>query len=396
MIAHRRERPAGAASTDETGRTSLRSLAKIMLLTALLAAPLRLEAAERVALVIGNNDYSGTAALTNPVHDATAIAGALEKLGFSVLLATDVDRTEMVATIGEFSRRLTPRVMALVFYAGHAVQIDGQNFILPTDVKATSKWDLQHSAIDIQEVVGQMERLAGVSIVILDSCRDNPFLDQLQAVAGNRSIQVHRGLGPMQLRGRGAIIAYAAASGAVASDGDGEHSPYTAALLKEMGAPGVELGLMFRRVTKRVIDATHGEQRPELLVRLVDEVYLNPGDRVPEAEPAAPVAANPPEEPKVAAVPPRSPAPTAELPVVSKSPIFDPVSPDRFIEGERHLVEQDATVFDQPGVGMTAIGRLRVGDFVDVLPYDSTRWRKVRLKGGKNGYVKSTATRPYQ
>jgi len=362
----------------------LRIFAKIVLLLALLAGALRVEAAERFALVIGNNAYSGTAALSNPVRDATAVAASLEGLGFSVLLATDVNRREAVAAIGEFGRRLTDQAMALVFYAGHAVQIDGQNFLLPTDVSVGSEWDLRYSSIDIQEVVAEMERRAGVSIVILDSCRDNPFLDQLRSGTANRSVRLNRGLGPMELRGRGAIIAYAAASGAVASDGDAEHSPYTAALLEEIGAPGVELGLMFRRVSKRVIDATRGEQRPELLVRLVDEVYLNPGDAVAEAKPAISAAASAPDEREIAAIQPRSPAP-------------EPIAPnDREAKGERHLVVRDASVLDRPGVAMTAIGKLRVGDVVTVLPYDSTRWRKVRLAGGKNGYVTSTATRPFQ
>jgi hypothetical protein len=269
------------------GAKTVRFLAGIVLLLALLAAPLRAEAAERVALVIGNNAYSGTAALDNPVRDATAIAKSLEKLGFSVLLATDIDRRAAIAAIDEFGRRLTDQATALVYYAGHAVQIGGRNFLLPTDVSVDSERALRYSSIDIQEVVAEMERRAGVSIVILDSCRDNPFLDQLPDRGATRSTQVQRGLGPMQLRGRGAIIAYAASAGAVASDGEGEHSPYTAALLEEIGAPGVEVGLMFRRVSKRVIDATRGQQRPELLVRLVDEVYLNPGEAIAEARPAA-------------------------------------------------------------------------------------------------------------
>ena len=127
---------------------------------------------------------------------------------------------------------------------------------------------------------------------MLDACRDNPFVELIGG--GTRSTAVARGLGPMRLSGRGALIAYAAASGDVASDGAGLHSPFTTALLEEIGEPNIEVGLMFRRVARRVIDETHGDQRPELLVRLVDEVYLNPtagaaaGSSVPAAETPSP------------------------------------------------------------------------------------------------------------
>jgi uncharacterized caspase-like protein len=307
----------------------LRSFAKIVLLAALLAVSLRVEAADRVALVIGNNAYSGAAALANPVRDATAVAAELEKLGFSVLLATDIDRRKAIAAIDEFGRRLTDQATALVYYAGHAVQIGGRNFLLPTDVSVDSERALRYSSIDIQEVVAEMERRAGVSIVILDSCRDNPFLDQLPDHATSRSAQVQRGLGPMQLRGRGAIIAYAAAAGAVASDGNAEHSPYTEALLQEIGAPGVEVGLMFRRVSKRVIDATRGEQRPELLVRLVDEVYLNPGEAIAEAQPAA-VAGAAPAPAEGATTMPTEPAPVKVAEAGNGKPRSTARADDRF------------------------------------------------------------------
>jgi uncharacterized caspase-like protein len=238
-------------------------------------------AVDRVALVIGNGAYSGAARLANPAGDATAIAAALKQLKFDVILATDVDQRGAIAAIDKFSTMMNGASLALLFFAGHGIQISGQNFLLPTDVSVDSERALRYSAIDIQEVVAEMERRADVAIAILDACRDNPFVDQIGGLS--RSTVAQRGLGPMRLSGRGAIIAYAAASGDVAADGAGGHSPFTDALLQEIDAPKVEVGLMFRRVARRVIEATHGEQRPELLVRLVDEVYLNPGE--PGGEP---------------------------------------------------------------------------------------------------------------
>jgi uncharacterized caspase-like protein len=252
----------------------MRLIAAILILLTGLAAASSAEAARRVALIIGNGTYQGTAALANPARDATAIAEVLKPLNFEVILATDVDRRDAIAAIDKFSQAINGAEVALLFFAGHGIQIGGQNFLLPTDVSVESERALRYSAVDIQEVVAEMERRAEVAIAILDACRDNPFVGLLGG--GTRSAAVARGLGPMRLSGRGALIAYAAASGDVAADGSGGHSPFTDALLKEIAAPNVEVGLMFRRVARRVIDETNGNQRPELLVRLVDEVYLNP------------------------------------------------------------------------------------------------------------------------
>jgi uncharacterized caspase-like protein len=230
-------------------------------------------AAGRVALVIGNGAYEQAGRLANPVRDAEAMAVVLETLGFDVILRTDVDRRGADQAMDEFIRAADGAELALFYFAGHGIQIGGENFILPTDVSAESEWSLRSSAIEAQRVVSEMERLPGVSIAILDACRDNPLVDAIASTS--RSVGASRGLGRMRLTGRGAIIAFAAAAGDTAADGSGEHSPFTAALLKEIGEPNVEVGLMFRRVARRVRDETSGEQQPELLVRLVDEVYLN-------------------------------------------------------------------------------------------------------------------------
>lgn len=260
---------------------------------------------KRVALVIGNAAYSDTGKLANTVNDAEAVAEKLRNLGFIVTLATDLDRRKAIAALDEFSKNLAGADLAMFYYAGHGIQIGNRNFLLPVDVDVSSERALRYSAIDIHEVVAEMERQAKVAVVVLDACRDNPFVEVLTASAGaGRSTNVSRGLGPIDLASRGAIIAYAASAGEVASDGTGNHSPYTAALLEEIDARGVEVGLMFRRVAGRVIDATNGIQRPELLVRLVDEVYLNPS--------AAVAVAAEPKEPAVDDTPDAEPKPDEE------------------------------------------------------------------------------------
>ncbi|MHA1548369.1 MAG: caspase family protein [Alphaproteobacteria bacterium] len=242
-------------------------------------------AATRAALVIGNGSYETIRSLANPVNDAKAMATSLEILGFEVILATDADRAETIAAISNFNRASDGAEIALFYFAGHGIQIDGENYLLPTDVQVENEFSLRASAIEAQRVVAEMERRSEAAIAILDACRNNPIVDKLErsAEAASRSTVVARGLGPMRLSGQGAIVAFAAAAGDTAADGTGEHSPYTAALLAEITEPNIEVGLMFRRVARRVSDATGGDQRPELLVRLFDEVYLNPTGAEAEA-----------------------------------------------------------------------------------------------------------------
>lgn len=230
----------------------------------------------RVALVLGNGNYSGAAHLQNTLNDATGLAEKLMALDFDVTLLVDLDRRSTIRAIDDFSKNIVGADLALFYYAGHGVQIAGRNYLLPLDVDVTSERALQYTSIDINEIVNDLERLASSAIVILDSCRDNPFVEKIsRSTDASRSVGLSRGLGPIVLKGHGTIIAYSASAGKVASDGDGAHSPYTAALLEEIDQPGVEVGLMFRRVAARVIDQTGGAQRPEMSVRLTKEIYLN-------------------------------------------------------------------------------------------------------------------------
>lgn len=189
--------------------------------------------AKRVALVIGNGAYANAPTLPNPPNDAKAIAADLEKLGFEVHLALDVTQEKGLATLDEFAAALPGAEAAVFFYSGHGMQIDGDNFLLPVDVVATSERTVRARSIDISEIVRDMEENADVTIVMLDACRDNPFAEQLQqSTPRSRSAAATRGLAVIKPSGNGSIIAYAAAAGATASDGATEHSPYTAALLK--------------------------------------------------------------------------------------------------------------------------------------------------------------------
>jgi len=269
---------------------------RVLLLAVLLAFPFVAAAEEKkVAMVVGNAAYAATTPLANTVNDARAIAESLTRLGFEVHAAYDATQSELLEAFGHFSEALDGADAAVFYYAGHGIQIDNENYILPVDIKVESEMSVRYSSLSLTDVLQDVERRSRVAIVILDACRDNPLAD-LIADDVTRSTGATRGLAPMKPSGNGAIIAYAAAPGQVASDGADGHSPYTSALLAEMEKPGVEVGLIFRRVAGRVIEQTGGVQRPEILVRLAAEYYLSslPATLVAETPAAAAPATSPP------------------------------------------------------------------------------------------------------
>ena len=258
---------------------------RILLLTCLVLVPVgALAQDKKVALVVGMSAYEATTPLPNTVNDANGVAGALERLGFTVFPAIDETQAGLLGVMGDFSAALEGADAAVFFYAGHAIQIDGENYMLPVDINPESELTIRYGSVSLTDVLREVESRARVAVLVLDACRNNPFEDAIAAADPTRSLGTTRGLAPMQPSGNGAIIAYAAASGQVAADGAGSNSPYTEALLKEMEQPGVEVGLMFRRVAGRVIETTGGEQRPEVLIRLASEYYLAEVEAVPVQE----------------------------------------------------------------------------------------------------------------
>ena len=241
---------------------------------------------KRVALVIGIGGYQNVPALANPSNDATGVAAALGRLGFEVHAHVDPSRIEFEAILSKFRRALVGADIALLYYAGHSIQLDGENYLIPKDAAFTQDTDLDTYLIDTARIGALMEQASDVRITILDACRDNPFLEdagKLHDTDGNtRSLS--RGLAPIapppsleEHSGSGAygsVIAYSAAPGQTASDGTGKHSPYTAALLRHIEEPDLEIGRLFRNVAASVIEETREEQQPEYLVRLTDEVYF--------------------------------------------------------------------------------------------------------------------------
>lgn len=247
-------------------------------------------AGERIALVLGNGAYLHAPELPNPPNDARAITAKLEELGFEVVSGYDLGIDEMRETIRSFASRLTGADVALFFYAGHGMQVFGENYLIPVDANLSDETDLDFSAVKINLVLRQMEREPRVKLIILDACRDNPFEQTLSRSMGKtRSSQaLSRGLAEIDTGG-GTLIAFATDPGRVALDGEKNHSPFTEALLEHMDAPGLDIGLVMRRVTRSVKEATNDRQSPWVNVSLDGEFYLNPASApAPSSDAPAP------------------------------------------------------------------------------------------------------------
>lgn len=230
----------------------------------------------RIALVIGNSAYVNAPPLPNPVRDADLMARTLRSVEFEVTLLLDANQDAMKRAILEFGRQLRGSdSVGLFYYAGHGVQVDGENFLIPigADIKDTE--EVAINSVNVTELLKTMERAASrLNIAVLDACRDNPF------AVPSRSAT--RGLAPVTAPS-GTLIAYATAPGQVALDGEDGHSPYTAALADAIPSPGVPLEEVFRKTRRKVLEATANKQTPWEHSSLTGEFFFRPKEATPEA-----------------------------------------------------------------------------------------------------------------
>jgi hypothetical protein len=232
------------------------------------AAPVDASTDERrVALVVGNSRYAD-APLRNPANDARAMAATLRERGFDVLLRVDANKQQMESGIIEFGEKLTEGATGLFFFAGHGMQVQGRNYIIPTDAKLTSEQRIKLEAIDIDAVLDQMQGARSkVNVVILDACRNNPFERRFRSASG--------GLAQINAP-EGTLIAYATAPGRVAADGDGANGLYTTELLKALRTPGLKVEDVFKQVRINVARASNGAQTPWEASSLIGDFYFVP------------------------------------------------------------------------------------------------------------------------
>lgn len=224
--------------------------------------------AERVALVMGIADYQSIGPLKNTINDARRISETLEQIGFDVTTAFDATSQQMHDLLEEFAFRSETADLALIYFAGHGVEVQGENFLIPADAQVASNADIQRQAVSLKDMLVAVDKARKMRIVILDSCRNNPFGDLIDT----SETTAEGGAGASETRGggglaqpapdRGTLVSFAAKDGNVALDGSGDNSPFALALSDRLKQPNLEISLMFRQVRDQVLQSTANQQEP--------------------------------------------------------------------------------------------------------------------------------------
>jgi Caspase domain len=272
---------------------SIIAAALLLLVTSLSAL-----AAGKVALVIGNGAYQNANPLPNPANDATDMAAMLETLGFTVISGVDLTQAKMAQKVGDFEEAARGADVTLFFYAGHGLQVNGLNYLVPIDAKLERASSLQFETIESSVIMSSMSGAGRTAIALIDACRNNPLSRSFsRSLGASRSAAVGQGLAAPTMSAGGMIIGFATAPGDVAADGEGRNSPFTKALLKNMPIPGLEIQQMMTRVKADVFSETKESQEPWHNSSLRSDVYLavsNPPDPVDQKQymPGAPSEAD--------------------------------------------------------------------------------------------------------
>ncbi|MBR0987924.1 caspase family protein [Bradyrhizobium liaoningense] len=244
---------------------------------------------KRVALVIGNSAYKSVPKLANPASDAGLIGGMLRKAGFDTVdVRQDLNASEMRKALREFGGRTRDADVAVIYYAGHGMEVDGTNYLIPIDAALETDTDVYDEALPIDRVLVSIEPAKQLRLVILDACRDNPFAKSMKRTVASRAIG--RGLAKVEPTTPNTMIAFAAKAGSTASDGDSRNSPFATALADHLPKPGLDLRKAFGFVRDDVLKSTANKQEPFVYGSLG-------GDDVPLV-PAKPVATGPQANPQ--------------------------------------------------------------------------------------------------
>src|SRR3954464_15839833 len=248
-------------------------------------------AERRVALVIGNSTYKSVPRLANPVNDAALVGGMFSKAGFDVVdIKLDLTVVDMRKALREFGAKSRDADVAVVYYAGHGIELDGNNYLIPTDATLETDTDVLDETLPLDRVLFAVEPARQLRLVILDACRDNPFAKTMKRTIASRA--VGRGLAKVEPTSPNTLIAFASKAGSTAGDGDGANSPFTAALVKHVVKPGLDLRKAFGYVRDDVLKSTGNRQEPYVYGSLgggdVPLVPAKPVATGPQADPDAP------------------------------------------------------------------------------------------------------------
>lgn len=226
---------------------------------------------KKVALVIGNSSYEFVPNLPNPSNDATDIGASLERLGFDVTSGIDLSYKKMRLMLRDFSEQAESAAVALIYFAGHGVEIDKINYLIPVNAQLKSDRDIEFEAVQLDTILHSIGSSQGLKIVLIDACRNNPFLASMTRTSATRSV----GHGLTRIDPGGILVGYSARGGTLALDWENRNSPYAKALLYHLEQPGLEVGKLFRKVRDQVYNSTSGSQEPFTYGSLPgNDVYL--------------------------------------------------------------------------------------------------------------------------
>jgi hypothetical protein len=275
----------------------------------------------RVALVIGNAAYKNASSLPNTINDSTAIAALFKSVGFEVVISrSDLGVVDFKRSVREFLITAENADMAVVYYAGHGIEISGTNYLVPVDARLSRDYDVDDEAVSLDRIIWALQSVRRLRLILLDACRDNPFAAKLRN-AGARATP-RGGLAKIEEVSADTLVAYAAKAGSVSYDGDGVNSPYATALIKHLAEPGLDIRIALGRVRDDVVAMTGGRQEPFIYGSLGGAtIPLVPATAAKKLEPPpAPAAVARRDPPAATVAPPSPPSPTPPKPAVAIAP----------------------------------------------------------------------------
>lgn len=263
------------------------------------AATSQAHSANRVALVIGNSAYRHVPALPNPLNDADDVSLSLKRLDFEVTTVRNVSFDEMRRSLIAFGKSARGADFAIIFFAGHGMEINGENWLVPVDAQLASDVDVRGEAIGLQFLMDNVSSSTKLGLVILDACRNNPFLQRMRRTYTKRTTE--RGFTRIE-PSENVLVAYAAREGTTAIDSTEDHrnSPFTRSLINNIETPGLEIQFLFRKVRDEVMQATGRQQQPSHYASLGgDQIFLKPPQALVSADPKPPALLRPPATPPI-------------------------------------------------------------------------------------------------
>jgi hypothetical protein len=277
-----------------------------MIVAAAIAFATAAKADRRVALVIGNSVYRNASQLPNTINDANAVAALFRSVGFEVVSSrADLGVVDFKRAVRDFLITAENADVAVVYYAGHGIEVGGTNYLIPVDAKLARDYDVEDEAVALDRIVWALQSVKRLRLILLDACRDNPFVVRLQRSVGIRAA-AKGGLAKIDEVSADTLVGYAAKAGSVSYDGDGPNSPFASALLKHIPEPGLDIRIALGRVRDDVVKSTSGRQEPYF--------YGSLGGAITPLVPLAPKKIEPAPVPPVAA---REPA---NLPIATITP----------------------------------------------------------------------------